>query len=409
MSYSVVVGRGWPPSPMSLATKNSANDPRVISWSTSENAHFQKSSIFAPPSASAYGTPATCSFSSPFRMRGWVAKAITPYSTTIVPNDRPGSGGAGRNAAAALLQVVLQLLAARGVAQLPQRLRLYLADALPRHVELPPNLFQRAAPAVLQPEAQHQHLLLARRQRAEHVLHVLLEKLVRGRLRRRHRPLVLDEVAQVGVLLLTDRRLQRHGLLRDLYDLAHLVRRDLHPAADLLAGRLAPVLLHQPAADADQLVYRLHHVDGDADGARLVGDGAGDRLADPPGGVGAELVALAVVELLHRADEADVPLLDEVQERHAATDVLLGDADDEAQVGLRQPLFGPEPLFLEPLEVRLDRLFLCAELIRQPLRRGQQVLLSCRSLRRHRKQLRRQDVRDDGYLDQLMRRCPLVP
>ena len=38
---------------------------------------------------------------------------------------------------------------------------------------------------------------------------------------------------------------------------------------------------------AHQLVDRLDHVHRDADGARLVGDRAGDRLADPPGRVGA--------------------------------------------------------------------------------------------------------------------------
>jgi hypothetical protein len=37
------------------------------------------------------------------------------------------------------------------------------------------------------------------------------------------------------------------------------------------------------AAGAHELVDRLDHVHRDADGARLVGDAAGDRLADPPG------------------------------------------------------------------------------------------------------------------------------
>ena len=36
---------------------------------------------------------------------------------------------------------------------------------------------------------------------------------------------------------------------------------------------------------------------------RLVGDGACDRLTDPPGRVGAELVALPVIKLLDGLDE----------------------------------------------------------------------------------------------------------
>src|SRR5690606_24619364 len=73
---------------------------------------------------------------------------------------------------------------------------------------------------------------------------------------------------------------------------------------------------------------------GDADRPRLVGDRAVDRLADPPRGVRRELVAPAVLELLDRADEALVPLLDQVEEAHAAAVVLLHDRHDQAQVRL---------------------------------------------------------------------------
>ena len=73
---------------------------------------------------------------------------------------------------------------------------------------------------------------------------------------------------------------------------------------------------------------------------RLVGDRAGDGLADPPGRVGRELVAAAVVELLDGADQAERALLDQVEEREAAAEVALRDRDDEAQVGLDHLLLG---------------------------------------------------------------------
>ena len=182
-----------------------------------------------------------------------------------------------------------------------------------------------------------------------------------GGVGRRQGDRVLDEVAEVGVFLLTDWRLQRDRLLRDLHDLADLLRRDLHPAADLLGGRLAAVLLHEAAADADELVDRLDHVHRDADRARLVGDRARDRLADPPGRVGGELEALAVVELLDRADQADVAFLDQVQQRHAAADVLLRHRDDEAEVGLRQALLRGQAVLLQLVEVRRQLVFAARE------------------------------------------------
>jgi hypothetical protein len=39
---------------------------------------------------------------------------------------------------------------------------------------------------------------------------------------------------------------------------------------------------------------------GEAGGARLIGNAAGDCLANPPSGVGGKLVAAAVLELVHR-------------------------------------------------------------------------------------------------------------
>ena len=129
---------------------------------------------------------------------------------------------------------------------------------------------------------------------------------------------VLDEVAQLGLLLLADRLLERDRLLRHAQDVAHLARRALELARDLLRQRLAAELLDELALDVHDLVQLLHHVDGDADRAALVRDRPRHRLADPPGRVGRELVAAPVVELLHRADEAERALLDQVQERQAA-------------------------------------------------------------------------------------------
>jgi hypothetical protein len=61
-------------------------------------------------------------------------------------------------------------------------------------------------------------------------------------------------------------------------------------------------------------VQRLHHVDRDADGPATVGDGAGDGLADPPGGIGRELESAPVLESVHSLEETEVALLDQVEQ-----------------------------------------------------------------------------------------------
>ncbi len=77
-------------------------------------------------------------------------------------------------------------------------------------------------------------------------------------------------------------------------------------------------------------------MDGDADGPRVVGDGARDGLANPPRGIRAELEAAAPVEFFDGTQEAQVAFLDEVDQRHAAVGVAAGDADHQPQVRLGQ-------------------------------------------------------------------------
>jgi hypothetical protein len=76
---------------------------------------------------------------------------------------------------------------------------------------------------------------------------------------------------------------------------------------------------------------------------------AGDRLADPPGCVGGELEALAVVELLGGPHQAQRALLDQVEERQALVAIVLGDRDDQAKVGLDHLLLRVEIAALDPL------------------------------------------------------------
>jgi hypothetical protein len=93
-----------------------------------------------------------------------------------------------------------------------------------------------------------------------------------------------------------------------------------------------------------------------SDSPRLVGDGSRDRLADPPGRVGRELVAAPVLKFIDRFHQSDVALLDEIQELQAAIRVLLRDRDDEAQVGLDHLLLRLRGLNLAGLDDGHDAL-----------------------------------------------------
>src|SRR5436853_326985 len=76
---------------------------------------------------------------------------------------------------------------------------------------------------------------------------VLLAQVLRGDLERRLGRLVLDEIAELGLVLLADRLLERDRLLGHAQDVAHLARRALELAGDLLRRRLAAERLHELA------------------------------------------------------------------------------------------------------------------------------------------------------------------
>ena len=100
----------------------------------------------------------------------------------------------------------------------------------------------------------------------------------------------------------------------------------------------------------------------DANRSRLVGDGAGNGLTNPPRRVGRELIAPAVLELVHGLHQADVALLDQIQELQAAVRVLLRNADHQSQVRLNQLALGVlgvhvslDDLALRPLQLAEHR------------------------------------------------------
>ena len=70
----------------------------------------------------------------------------------------------------------------------------------------------------------------------------------------------------------------------------------------------------------------------------MIDERARDRLANPPRRVGRELVAELVVELLDGTHQAEVPLLDEIEERNVGARVVASDGHDEAEVRLDQLL-----------------------------------------------------------------------
>src|SRR5207244_2620614 len=146
----------------------------------------------------------------------------------------------------------------------------------------------RVGVAVAQAVTQLDDLALSIRERLEDLLDLVLEHFLRGGTDGRFGAVVLDEIAKITVFTFADRPGQADRMAADLHHPPGLVDTDARRFGRLLDGRLASHLLQELFGDVAQLAHRLDHVDGDADGAGLVGDGPRDGLPNPPGRIGAE-------------------------------------------------------------------------------------------------------------------------
>src|SRR5580692_8886464 len=142
------------------------------------------------------------------------------------------------------------------------------------------------------------------------------------------------------IFLLTNRGFEGDWFLRDLEHLAHLGHGDVHALGDFFRRGLSSQLLHQLPRSPNQLVDGFNHVDRDANRARLISNCTSNRLPNPPRGVGGELIAAPVFELVHGLHQADVAFLNQVEKLQAAVGVFFRNRNYETKVGLDQLTLG---------------------------------------------------------------------
>ena len=76
----------------------------------------------------------------------------------------------------------------------------------------------------------------------------------------------------------------------------------------------------------------LEDVDRQANDTILVCDSVGDRLANPPVGIGGEFTPLGGVELLHGLVEAQTPFLNQGKQGQSPALIFFGDGDHKSEV-----------------------------------------------------------------------------
>src|SRR5690349_3800829 len=135
-----------------------------------------------------------------------------------------------------------------------------------------------------------------------------------------------------GVFVVANWSFEGSGVTSCFEEQLDLADGHLESRCELVGARLTPEFRKQRIPGPRHLVERFHHVDRKSDGSTVIGDGAADALPNPPRGVGRELQPTAILEPVDSLHEADVSLLNEIEERQTSPEVSLRDRDDKPQV-----------------------------------------------------------------------------
>ena len=205
-------------------------------------------------------------------------------------------------------------------------------------------MIERLGHSVAEPESHPDDTGFSLRQGIEQRLELLLQHGETHCIRGYDRLGVFDEVAEFAVTVFAQRSVEGDRLAAVLLHLDDLLGSHVELAAQFFRSRFAAEILQHLPLHPGKLVDDLDHVHRNANGAGLIGHGTCYRLADPPGGVGRKLEPLGVVELLDGPDEAEIALLNEIQELHTAAGIALRQRNHETEVG-------PEKMALRTLPI----------------------------------------------------------
>ncbi len=78
---------------------------------------------------------------------------------------------------------------------------------------------------------------------------------------------------------------------------------------------------------------------GNANGAAVIGDRAGNGLTNPPGRVGRKLMTASMIEFFRRLHKTHISFLNQVQEAHGPFGVSFGDRDNQTEIRENESVF----------------------------------------------------------------------
>src|ERR1700759_1253184 len=166
-------------------------------------------------------------------------RRLEPWPRVLPSFETPRFARLLRMTAVLVIQERPQLPAPRRMLQLPQRLGLDLADTLSGHRELLADFFQGVVGVHADAEAHAEYAFFAGGERGQHAGGGFREVALDRGVDWQDRVLVLDEIAEMRVFLITNGGFKRQRFFRDLENLADLLQGHAEFFGEFFRGRFA--------------------------------------------------------------------------------------------------------------------------------------------------------------------------
>ena len=137
---------------------------------------------------------------------------------------------------------------------------------------------------------------------------------------------------------LIELRVEREVVAAGMHQRLHFANRDTQLFRQLFGRRNVIALRDRRADRFLEAVHQICALRREPERTALFRQRVQNRLADPPDGVGDEFDVLFGIVLLGRMHQADVALIDQIEEQHVLISISLRVVNDESQVRLDQLL-----------------------------------------------------------------------
>src|SRR6266496_1163854 len=176
----------------------------------------------------------------------------------------------------------------------------------PRSTLFPYTTLFRSWFATVQPEALENDLLLAVVQHVKQTTDFIAQILVAQKFEGRLSLFIPDDFAELGGIVVADRRIERSWTNRHRLQLRDFPARNPDLIAKLFIGGFTAKFLAHLQGNPAHLGNLVHQMNGQTDRLTLIRQRPLDGLLDPPRGIRAELPAFRWIKTFDRLHQADV-------------------------------------------------------------------------------------------------------